>query len=140
MSALMRCHRMRSLDDCIRDKRMDDDRGRIFREAWVAGVNKHYPGEPKPGYIAPWQETPDWERASAAAVYDQVRGFIEASSGGTAKLSREQKGRFVALCWIGQIYRHFPEPKPSYVADWDDLPAWQQETDSDIFEAIELAE
>jgi hypothetical protein len=41
------------------------------------------------------------------------------------------------LCWIGQIYRHFPDPKPSYVADWDDLPAWQQETDADIFEHIE---
>ncbi|MBT2388003.1 hypothetical protein J7E87_00850 [Streptomyces sp. ISL-1] len=27
--------------------------------------------------------------------------------------------------------------KPGYVADWADLPAWQQETDSDIFERIE---
>jgi hypothetical protein len=32
----------------------------------------------------------------------------------------------------------FPgEPKPGYVADWPDLPDWQKETDSDIFEAIE---
>jgi hypothetical protein len=23
--------------------------GRIFREAWIAGVKKHYPGEPKSG-------------------------------------------------------------------------------------------
>ncbi len=43
----------------------------------------------------------------------------------------------MALCWIGQICRHFPDPKPSYVADWDELPQWQQETDADIFETIE---
>jgi hypothetical protein len=46
--------------------------GRVFREAWIAGVKKHFPGEPKPGYIAPWEETPDRERESATAVYDQV--------------------------------------------------------------------
>jgi hypothetical protein len=113
------------------------ERGRVFREAWIAGVVQHYPGEPKPGYITPWDDTPDWERAAAAAVYDQVRAFIDATDGATAKLTREQKGRFVALCWIGQIYRHFPDPKSSYVADWDSLPAWQQETDSDIFDRIQ---
>ncbi|GHJ50173.1 hypothetical protein Cs7R123_75150 [Catellatospora sp. TT07R-123] len=48
-----------------------------------------------------------------------------------------QKGRFVALCWIGQIYRHIADPKPAYVADWDLLPPWQQETDADIFERVE---
>jgi hypothetical protein len=47
------------------------------------------------------------------------------------------EGPFVALCWIAQIYKHIPDPKPSYVADWDDLPQWQQETDADIFERIE---
>jgi len=25
----------------------------------------------------------------------------------------------------------------AYVADWDELPQWQQETDADIFERIE---
>ena len=39
--------------------------GKIFREAWIAGVNKHYPGEPKAGYVAPWDETPEWERHAA---------------------------------------------------------------------------
>ncbi len=48
-----------------------------------------------------------------------------------------QKGRFVALCWIVQIFKHFPDPKPSYVADWADMPEWQRETDADIFERIE---
>lgn len=114
-----------------------DGQGRIFREAWIAGVNKHYPGEPKSGYVARWEDTPDWERDAAAAVYGQVRDFIAASDGATAKLTRSQKGRFVALCWIAQIHKHIEDPKPSYVADWADLPQWQQETDADIFERIE---
>lgn len=56
---------------------MSDENGRVFREAWIAGVTKHYPGEPKPGYITPWDEAPDWERQSAAAVYEQVAVFIQ---------------------------------------------------------------
>ncbi|HZN18530.1 MAG TPA: hypothetical protein VFB84_10165 [Micromonosporaceae bacterium] len=116
---------------------MQLERGQIFREAWIAGVRRHYPGEPKPGYVAPWEDTPQWERDSATAVYDQVAAFVEVTGGQTAKLTRTQKGRFVALCWIGQILRHIPDPKSSYVADWDELPQWQQETDADIFERIE---
>jgi hypothetical protein len=116
---------------------VSDEKGRIFREAWIAGVTKYYPGEPKPGYIAPWEETPDWERASAAAVYQQVQDLINATDGKAGKLTREQKGRFVALCWTGQIFKHFADPKPAYVADWSDMPEWQRETDSDIFERIE---
>ncbi|GGL06919.1 hypothetical protein Sme01_67320 [Sphaerisporangium melleum] len=116
---------------------MSEEEGRVFREAWIAGVRAHYPGEPKPGYVTPWEDTPEWERRAAAAVHRQVRDFIEVSDGMTSKLTRAQKGRFVALCWIAQIYRHIESPKPSYVADWDDLPEWQQETDSDIFERIE---
>ena len=46
---------------------------------------------------------------------------------------------YVSLCWIGQIYKHTPEPKPAYVADWADLPDWQQQTDIEIFERIEQA-
>jgi hypothetical protein len=111
--------------------------GRIFREAWIAGVRKYYPGDPKPGYVVPWDETPEWERQAASAVYRQVADFVAVSGGATAKLSREQKGRFVALCWIAQIHKYIPEPKPSYVADWDALPEWQQQTDVDIFEKIE---
>ncbi|MFJ6566371.1 hypothetical protein ACIQNU_03045 [Streptomyces sp. NPDC091292] len=116
---------------------MLNENGRIFREAWIAGVHKHYPGEPKPGYVTPWGETPDWERAAAAAVCSQVQEFIRVSDGNTAKLGREQKGRFVALCWIAQIHKHFASPKPSYVADWSELPEWQRQTNADIFETIE---
>lgn len=115
----------------------DDERGRIFREAWIAGVAKHYPGKPKPGYVAPWEEMLDWEKASATATYGQVLAFLQATDRAASKLTRAQKGNFVALCWIGQVFRHFPDPKPSYVADWGELPSWQQETDADIFERIE---
>lgn len=124
------------MSDFMGDK-LTIEQGRVFREAWIAGVMRHYPGTPKASYIAPWNETPEWERESAAAVYEQVRAFIEVTRHGAAKLSRSQKGRFVALCWIGQIFKHFSDPKPAYVADWDDLPQWQQETDAEIFERIE---
>jgi hypothetical protein len=67
-----------------------------IREAWITGVMQHYPGEPKPSYISPWDETPEWERESAAAVYDQVRVHRRYQ-----RQYREahpfQKGRFVAL-------------------------------------------
>jgi hypothetical protein len=116
---------------------MNEDGGQIFREAWIAGVRKHMPSEPKPGYVTPWEDTPDWERESAAAVFDQVRAFIEISDGNTSKLTREQRGRFVATCWTAQIFKHIENPKPGYVADWEDLPEWQQETDADIFDRIE---
>src|SRR5262245_11932959 len=115
------------------------DQGRLFREAWVDGVRRHYPGTPKPGYVASWDDTPEWERRAADAVCGQVLMFIEVSGGAAVKLTREQRGRFVALCWTAQIYRAFEDPKPSYVADWAELPSWQREVDADIFEAIEKA-
>jgi hypothetical protein len=111
--------------------------GQLFREAWIAGVKQHYQGTPKEGYIAPWSQMGQWEQESAITVYEQVRQFILATNGRTQQLNREQKGRFVCLCWIGQVFKHFPEPKASYVTDWDGLPDWQKETDADIFEAIE---
>ena len=116
---------------------LNEDHGRIFREAWIAGVKAHYPGDPKPGYISPWEETPDWEREAASAVFGQVADFLAVSGRSASKLTREQKGRFVSLCWIAQIYKHFEDPKPSYVADWSEQPEWQRETNSEVFEAIE---
>ncbi|MDT0341495.1 hypothetical protein [Streptomyces litchfieldiae] len=116
---------------------MTDEPGRLFREAWIADVKKYFPGDPKPGYITPWDETPEWEKQAATAVCNQIRQFVEISDGNTSNLTREQKGRFVAICWIAQIHKHIDSPKASYVADWDALPEWQRETDADIFEAIE---
>jgi hypothetical protein len=116
---------------------MSIDFGRLFREEWIAGVRRHHPGEAKPGYVAPWEDMPQWEREAAAAVCQQVADFVAVSGGAVRRLSREQRGRFVAVCWIAQIYREFPEPKPSYVADWDEMPEWQRKVDADIFDAIE---
>ncbi len=111
--------------------------GRLFRTSWVNGVRRHYPGRPKDGYVAQWEEMPEWERDSARAVAELVVHFVEESSGGTAKLTREQRGQFVATAWLAQMYKHFPDPKPSYVSPWVELPEWQRETDADIFEVIE---
>jgi hypothetical protein len=105
----------------------------------VNGVRQHYPGTPKEGYVAPWEDMPQWERDSARAVAEVVMRFVEESGGGTAKLSREQRGQFVATAWLAQMYKHFPEPKASYVSPWSELPEWQQKTDADIFAAIEGA-
>jgi hypothetical protein len=117
-----------------------EQHGRVFRAAWIAGVKKYYPETPKESYIAPWEAMASWEQESACAVYDQVDQFISLTRGQTKHLSREQKGRFVCLCWIGQIFTHIPHPKAAYIADWEQLPAWQRETDSDIFETIEAAQ
>ena len=114
--------------------------GKTFREAWIAGVHKHYPGEPKASYIVPWDDTPDWERNSAAAVYQVVAELLRLSEGAAERLTRIQKSQFVAACWTAQIHLRIPDPKPSYVAPWESLPPWQQEVDADIFEAVEQAE
>ena len=90
---------------------MQDDRGRVFREAWIEGVKSHYPGEPKPGYITPWDDTPDWERAAATAVYDQVLAFAQTSAGATAKLSRTQKGRSEAPARARAFVARVPLPR-----------------------------
>jgi hypothetical protein len=29
------------------------DGGQVFRQAWIDEVRAHYPGDPKPGYVAP---------------------------------------------------------------------------------------
>jgi hypothetical protein len=113
--------------------------GRLFRTAWVEAVRRYYPGTPKDGYVAPWEEMPDWERKSAQAVAEQIAHFVAVSDGRTARLSPAQRGQFVATCWIAQIHRHFQEPKPSYVASWEELSEWQRETDTHIFDVIERA-
>ncbi|WP_280274879.1 hypothetical protein [Nocardia wallacei] len=111
--------------------------GKVFREAWIKGVTTHYPGTPKDSYITPWENTPDWEKASAEAVYQQVADFIRITDGAATRLEPETKGQFVAICWVGQIYAHIPDPKPGYVAPWEQLPEWQQKTDMEIFKAVE---
>lgn len=116
-----------------------DNGGRIFRQAWIDGVTAHFPGAPKPGYIAPWQEMPEWEQHAAATVFTKARALIVAGlqAEPPVQLTAEQGGRYIAEAWIVQVYRHISQPKPGYVADWDELPEWQRETDKDIFKQIE---
>ena len=39
--------------------------GLVFWEAWISGVIRHYPGEPKPSYITPWDGIPVWKQENA---------------------------------------------------------------------------
>lgn len=50
--------------------------GHSFRQAWIEGVKRHFPGEPKPGYISPWDEMPEGEQDAATAVYLQIEQFV----------------------------------------------------------------
>ncbi|MFI8349814.1 hypothetical protein [Streptomyces sp. NPDC085596] len=110
---------------------------RLFREAWIAGVRRHFPGEPEPGFVTPWEDVPQWEREVAGVVASRIQGLMEVSEGTAAKLSREQKGRFVAICWATEVSEQCTDPEPAQIAEWPDLPLWHQETDADIFEALE---
>ena len=112
--------------------------GRYFREAWIAGVNRHFPGTPKPGYVAPWSEMGEWEQKAATAVYAKTQAFVQAGHQAGVYPTPEQGGRFISEAWNIQVFRHIPNPKASYVADWEDLPEWQRNTDMDIYSAIEV--
>ena len=65
-----------------------------------------------------------------------MRDFLAVSDGHAGRLTREQKGRFVAMCWVAQIYRHFEDPKPAYVADWADLPGWTSDHQLELWPAL----
>jgi len=118
---------------------LEEQQGRRFREAWIRGVQKHYPGTPKPSYITPWKEMSAWEQEAARAVYGKVRALIQAGlqHEPPTRLTEEQGGRYISEAWNVQVFRHIEHPKPAYVADWEDLPEWQRLTDRDIFAAIE---
>ena len=112
-----------------------------MREAWIAGVKRYFPGTPKPSYIAPWEEMPDWERAIVVEIYRQVSGVVLAGvqDGEPVRLTREQGGRLVRIVWVQQVYKHFPDPKDTYVQPWEATPDWERQTDADMFTAIERA-
>ncbi|SMF67726.1 hypothetical protein [Streptomyces sp. Amel2xC10] len=99
-------------------------RGRVaFRCGWDVAEQVAEKAAGRWTYVTPWDDTPQWGREAAGSVYAQVRHFIEVSGRTTARLSREQKSRFVATCWTVQMFKHFEDPKPGYAADWPDLRA-----------------
>jgi hypothetical protein len=120
-----------------------EEGGRLFRQAWIQGVGRHYPGTPKESYIKPWEQMAPWEQESAMVVYQQARAFMLAGlrEQRLTPLTREQGGRFIRIAWVAQMFRHFPDPKPAYVCDWDDplMQQWEKEVDMDVFEAIAAA-
>ena len=69
-----------------------------------------------------------WEQQAAIAVFHKTRALIVAGlqAEPPVQLTPEQGGRFIAEAWNVQVFRHIPQPKSSYVADWDDLPEWQR--------------
>ncbi|MCK2245232.1 MULTISPECIES: hypothetical protein [unclassified Crossiella] len=112
---------------------MQHEPGEFFRQTWIDAVNEHYPGEPKSSYVAPWPETREWEQRCAAAVEGQLRDFLTRSDGHAAQLTQEQKGQYVTLCWLAQVYRHVDDPKPAYVAGWGDMQEWHRRVNISIF-------
>ncbi|MFD8672168.1 hypothetical protein ACFV1A_03695 [Streptomyces seoulensis] len=45
---------------------------RLFREAWIAGVRRHFPGEPDPAEPAEWPDLPLWHRETVADVFEAL--------------------------------------------------------------------
>ena len=113
--------------------------GRLFRTAWVEGVERHHPGAPLPGHLVAWEELSDWERDSSVTVADQIARFVVAANGRTSRLTRAQRGQFVVTCWIAQVHRHLSEPNVASIAPWEELPEWQQQTVGHVFDVIERA-
>lgn len=114
--------------------------GRIFRDAWIKGVKSHYPGEPEESYVRPWEQMDKWEQESAIAVFLQLRGFLLAGiqNKQLSSLTREQGGRLVRIAWVAQMYKHFPNPEPAYVYDWEEMSDdWERSADMDLFQAVE---
>ena len=51
---------------------ISEETGRTFREAWIAGVRRHFPGEPKPGYIADWDQLSGWQQQTDADIFEYI--------------------------------------------------------------------
>ena len=58
-----------------------EEHGRTFRDAWIAGVGRHFPGEPKPVYV-------DWE--SPLLVHQLFR--LARGAGGPVEFSEMLPG------------------------------------------------
>jgi hypothetical protein len=82
---------------------------------------------------------PDWEKEIVTEIYTQIQALVQAGAqdGQVIRLNREQGGRVIRIAWLGQVYKHIPEPKSSYVCNWEEMPSWEQEVDRDIFEMIQ---
>ncbi len=82
---------------------------------------------------------PDWEKEIVTEIYAQMQALVQAGAQGekATRLNREQGGRVIRIAWIGQVYKHIPDPKSSYICNWEEMLAWEQEVDRDIFEKLQ---
>lgn len=113
------------------------DGGRFFRDRWIDLVKRHYPGTPPAKELRSWEDLEPWEQENAIKVYELVQHLAWTVGWPIDGLSREQKGRFVYTCMIAQVWKRIPQGEEAHLVDWDQLPAWQQESYADIFENIE---
>ena len=111
--------------------------GRFFRDRWVDLITRHYSGTPPAKELRPWEDLESWEQENAIKVYELVQHLAWTVGWPIDGLSREQKGRFVYICMVAQMWKRSPQGEKAYLVDWDQLPAWQQESYADIFENIE---
>jgi hypothetical protein len=109
------------------------------RQAWIDGVNEHYPGTLKPSYIKPWSEMDAWEQEAIKLLYQHVRAITLPSLEQGTRIPREHGGYLVCSIWNVLIFQLLREPKPSYVKHFDQLEGWQQQADTKMFEAIEAS-
>ncbi len=56
-------------------------------------------------------------------IYAQMQVLVQAGAQGgqVTRLNREQGGRVIRIAWIGQVYKHIPDPKSSYVCNWEEM-------------------
>lgn len=107
------------------------------RQAWINGVNEHFPGTPKPSYVTPWDEMDAWEQEAVKQLFTHVSAVIQPSLEAGIHIPPEHGGYLVASVWNVLMFQLLHEPKPSYVKHFNELDEWQQQTDIKMFQAIE---
>jgi len=117
---------------------MDFEQGyRATRQAWIDGVNEHYPGTPKASYVTPWDEMDVWEQEAVKQLFNHVRAIITPSLQAGVHIPAEHGGHLVASTWNVLMFQLLHDPKASYVKHFHELDEWQQKTDIGMFHAIE---
>ena len=83
------------------------------------------------------REVPGVESPAPASL-EGVTAILAALEGGEGEappLSREELGRLVREVWVACAREH-PDPKPSWLAGWDELDEWDRETDRRIGKVV----
>ena len=83
------------------------------------------------------REVPGVESPAPASLegVTAILAALEGSDGEAPPLSREELGRLVREVWVACAREH-PDPKPSWLAGWDELDEWDKETDRRIGKTV----